>query len=166
MVNLVHKHERSSGKKRREVHAHLSLERAGGGLSLSCSFPRSSDVFCTSDQKRVFMEQRLLHILRQRPVLCDGAIGTLLYARGIPYERCFDELNLSQPEMISAIHREYITAGAEIIETNSFGANCIRLAPYNLESGLPPGSRSTRCHRQTGLYRRGCGSDRAASAGT
>jgi len=82
------------------------------------------------------MEQPLLDILRQRPILCDGAIGTLLYARGIPYERCFDELNLSQPEMISAIHREYITAGAQIIETNSFGANRIRLAPYNLESQI------------------------------
>jgi homocysteine S-methyltransferase len=67
-------------------------------------------------------------------MLCDGAMGTLLYARGIPYEQCFDELNLSKPELISSIHREYISAGAEIVETNSFGANRIRLANYNLES--------------------------------
>ena len=80
------------------------------------------------------MEQRFLQILRQRPMLCDGAMGTLLYARGIPYERCFDELNLSQPELISGIHREYINAGAEVVETNSFGANRIRLAHYNLET--------------------------------
>lgn len=79
------------------------------------------------------MEQQFLQLLRQRPMLCDGAMGTLLYARGIPYERCFDELNLSQPELISGIHREYINAGAEVVETNSFGANRIRLAPYNLE---------------------------------
>jgi methionine synthase I (cobalamin-dependent)/5,10-methylenetetrahydrofolate reductase len=80
------------------------------------------------------VEHRLLQLLRQRPVLCDGAMGTLLYARGIPYEQCFDALNLSQPELISGIHREYISAGAEIVETNSFGANRVRLATYNLES--------------------------------
>jgi methionine synthase / methylenetetrahydrofolate reductase(NADPH) len=79
------------------------------------------------------MEQRFLQLLRQRPRLCDGAMGTLLYARGIPYEQCFDALNLSQPELISGIHREYISAGAEIVETNSFGANRVRLAIYNLE---------------------------------
>lgn len=79
------------------------------------------------------MEQQFLQLLRQRPMLCDGAMGTLLYARGIPYERCFDELNLSQPELISGIHREYMNAGAEVVETNSFGANRIRLAHYNLE---------------------------------
>jgi methionine synthase / methylenetetrahydrofolate reductase (NADH) len=79
------------------------------------------------------MEHRLLQLLQQRPMLCDGAMGTLLYARGIPYEQCFDALNLSQPELISGIHREYISAGAEIVETNSFGANRVRLATYNLE---------------------------------
>jgi len=80
------------------------------------------------------MEHSLLQLLRQRPMLCDGAMGTLLYARGIPYEQCFDELNLSQPELIGGIHREYINAGAEIIETNSFGANRVRLATYSLEA--------------------------------
>lgn len=79
------------------------------------------------------MEQRFLTILRQRPMLADGAMGTLLYARGIPYEQCFDALNLSQPELIGGIHREYINAGAEVIETNSFGANRIRLAAHGLE---------------------------------
>lgn len=78
------------------------------------------------------MEHRLLQLLRQRPMLCDGAMGTLLYARGIPYSQCFDALNLSQPELISGIHREYINAGAEIVETNSFGANRVRLETYNL----------------------------------
>ncbi len=78
------------------------------------------------------MEHRLLQLLQQRPMLCDGAMGTLLYARGIPYEQCFDALNLSQPELISGIHREYISAGAEIVETNSFGANRVKLEAYNL----------------------------------
>jgi methionine synthase / methylenetetrahydrofolate reductase(NADPH) len=79
------------------------------------------------------MQHRLLEQLRQRPLLCDGAMGTLLYARGIPYEQCFDELNLSQPERIASIHREYINAGAQIIETNSFGANRARLEAFNLQ---------------------------------
>lgn len=80
------------------------------------------------------MEHSFLQLLQRRPVLCDGAMGTLLYARGIPYEQCFDALNLSQPELIGGIHREYINAGAEVVETNSFGANRIRLANHNLEA--------------------------------
>jgi len=78
------------------------------------------------------MEHTLLQILRERPVLCDGAMGSLLYARGITYERCFDALNLSQPELISGIHREYASAGAQILETNSFGANRAKLEAYDL----------------------------------
>jgi methionine synthase I (cobalamin-dependent)/5,10-methylenetetrahydrofolate reductase len=78
------------------------------------------------------MEHTLLQQLQQRPLLCDGAMGSLLYARGVTYEQCFDGLNLSQPELITNIHREYISAGAEIIETNSFGANRAKLETYNL----------------------------------
>src|SRR5438132_9878541 len=78
------------------------------------------------------MEHALLQQLQQRPLLCDGAMGTLLYARGVKYEQCFDAINLSQPELIINIHREYISAGAEIIETNSFGANRAKLESYNL----------------------------------
>jgi len=78
------------------------------------------------------MEHALLRQLRQRPLLCDGAMGSLLYARGITHEQCFDALNLSQPELISGIHREYINAGAQIIETNSFGANRAKLEAYDL----------------------------------
>src|SRR5436853_4204635 len=79
------------------------------------------------------MEHTLLTQLQQRPLLCDGAMGSLLYARGITYEKCFDALNLSQPELISSIHREYINAGAQIIETNSFGANRAKLEAHGLE---------------------------------
>lgn len=78
------------------------------------------------------MEHVLLEQLRQRPVLCDGAMGSLLYARGVKYEQCFDALNLTQPELIQGIHREYISAGAQIIETNTFGANRIKLEAHNL----------------------------------
>jgi homocysteine S-methyltransferase len=78
------------------------------------------------------MENGFLEQLRQRPLLCDGAMGTLLYARGVTYEQCFDELNLTKPELIQGIHREYITAGAQIIETNTFGANRAKLESHGL----------------------------------
>jgi homocysteine S-methyltransferase len=70
--------------------------------------------------------------LKKSPVLCDGAMGTLLYAKGIFINRCYDELNLSQPELIRGVHHEYLQAGAEIIETNTFGANSFRLARHSL----------------------------------
>jgi homocysteine S-methyltransferase len=66
------------------------------------------------------------------PVLCDGAMGTMLYARGVFINRCYDELNLSQPEMVRGVHTEYLQAGAEVIETNTFGANLYRLEHYGL----------------------------------
>src|SRR5947209_5997431 len=68
--------------------------------------------------------------LSARPILCDGAMGTLLYSKGIFINRCYDELNLSQPELISGIHEDYLHAGAEVIETNTFGANSFRLARH------------------------------------
>ena len=70
--------------------------------------------------------------LQQGPVLCDGAMGTLLYARGIFINRCYDELNLSQADLIRGIHRDYLQAGAEVVETNTFGANSFRLARHGL----------------------------------
>src|SRR5205085_11956198 len=83
------------------------------------------------------MEHVLLERLQQRPLLCDGAMGTLLYARGVTYEECFDALNLTRPALIQGIHREYISAGAQIIETNTFGANRAKLEAYNLEARAP-----------------------------
>ncbi|KAA6465105.1 bifunctional homocysteine S-methyltransferase/methylenetetrahydrofolate reductase [Acidobacteria bacterium AB60] len=71
-------------------------------------------------------------IFGDRPVLADGAMGTVLYARGIFINRCYDELNLSDPSLILAIHEEYLQAGAEILETNTFGANRFRLARHGL----------------------------------
>jgi homocysteine S-methyltransferase len=70
--------------------------------------------------------------IKQSPVLCDGAMGTLLYAKGVFINRCYDELNLSQPDLIRGIHHEYLQAGAEIIEANTFGANAFRLARHSL----------------------------------
>ena len=78
------------------------------------------------------MPADLLHRIKQSPVLCDGAMGTLLYAKGIFINRCYDELNLSQPELIRSVHHDYLQAGAEIIETNTFGANAFRLARHSM----------------------------------
>jgi methionine synthase I (cobalamin-dependent)/5,10-methylenetetrahydrofolate reductase len=79
------------------------------------------------------MAKNLIERLKQSPVLCDGAMGTLLYAKGVFINRCYDELNLSQPEMIRSVHHDYLQAGAEIIETNTFGGNSFRLARHSLE---------------------------------
>src|SRR3954449_6282059 len=69
--------------------------------------------------------------IKQSPVLCDGAMGTLLYAKGIFINRCYDELNLSQPELIRQLHHDYFQAGADIVETNTFGANSFRLGRHS-----------------------------------
>src|SRR4029077_6202 len=66
-------------------------------------------------------------------ILFDGGMGSQLYAQGVPYERSFDELNLLQPALVQSVHRAYIAAGAEVIETNTFAANRVRLAAYGLE---------------------------------
>ena len=74
------------------------------------------------------MRSPFLDRLERGVVLADGAMGTQIYARGIPYERCYDELNLTDPSLVQRIHRDYIRAGAELIETNTFGANRYKLA--------------------------------------
>jgi methionine synthase / methylenetetrahydrofolate reductase(NADPH) len=71
-------------------------------------------------------------IFADRPVLADGAMGTVLYARGIFINRCYDELNISDPGLILSVHEEYLQAGAEILETNTFGANRFRLTRHGL----------------------------------
>ena len=71
--------------------------------------------------------------LQDRIIPGDGAMGTLLMERGVPLERCFEELCVSAPDTIRGVHRDYIAAGARVIETNSFGANAVRLARHGLE---------------------------------
>src|SRR2546429_7319170 len=80
------------------------------------------------------MPTDILTRIKQSPVLCDGAMGTLLYAKGIFINRCYDELNVSQPDLIRGLHHEYLQAGAEIIETNTFGGNSFRLARHSMEN--------------------------------
>ena len=74
--------------------------------------------------------------LASRVLVADGAMGTMLYSRGVFINRCFDELNLSAPDLVRQIHAEYVKAGAEILETNTFGANRIRLAAFGVAEKL------------------------------
>ncbi|HEY9868764.1 MAG TPA: bifunctional homocysteine S-methyltransferase/methylenetetrahydrofolate reductase [Candidatus Obscuribacterales bacterium] len=74
-----------------------------------------------------------LTAIKGRPLLADGAMGTLLYARGASAELSFESLNLSKPEFVQQVHIDYINAGAEVIETNSFSGNRFRLAQHGLE---------------------------------
>ncbi len=75
----------------------------------------------------------LLDRLATETILADGAMGTMLHARGIGFDKCFDELNLTQPTAVAEIHRAYIEAGAQLIITNTFGANRFKLAKHGLE---------------------------------
>jgi homocysteine S-methyltransferase len=70
--------------------------------------------------------------LGEGALLCDGAMGTLLYARGVSMDACFDLLNLNQPRLVQSVHGDYIAAGADCIETNTFGANRFKLAVHGL----------------------------------
>jgi homocysteine S-methyltransferase len=71
--------------------------------------------------------------LQNEIILFDGGVGTYLYEKGIFINTCFDELNLINPDIVSEVHRDYVNAGADVIETNTFGANRFKLAPHGLE---------------------------------
>lgn len=70
----------------------------------------------------------------EQVVLFDGAMGTMLYARGVFINQCYDELSLRAPDLVGGVHRDYVKAGVDVLETNSFGANRAKLAQYGLES--------------------------------
>jgi len=74
--------------------------------------------------------------LDDRVLVCDGAMGTMLYSRGVFINRCFDALNLTQPDLVAEVHQAYIHAGATVIETNTFGANRIKLGTFGLAEKL------------------------------
>ena len=74
--------------------------------------------------------------LQESIVVADGAMGTMLYGKGVFINRCFDELNLSAPQMVKEVHQEYVKAGAEILETNTFGGNRVRLTAFGFGEKL------------------------------
>ncbi|MCA9586905.1 MAG: bifunctional homocysteine S-methyltransferase/methylenetetrahydrofolate reductase [Myxococcales bacterium] len=75
---------------------------------------------------------KLLEALQAGVLVVDGAMGTQLYERGVLFSACFEELNLSRPELVRKVHEDYIRAGADVIETNTFGANAMRLDKHGL----------------------------------
>ena len=74
--------------------------------------------------------------LNRRVMIADGAMGTMLYSKGVFINRSFDELNVTAPQMVREIHQEYVKAGAEILESNTFGANRARLSAFGLVEKL------------------------------
>jgi methionine synthase I (cobalamin-dependent)/5,10-methylenetetrahydrofolate reductase len=106
------------------------------------------------ERSNTFLEE-----LRQRVFVCDGAMGTMLYTKGVDASRCFEELNVSMPSLIKEVHEGYIRAGAEIIETNTFGANAMRLAPHGLAE------KTAEINRAGVRLARACAGDKVLVAG-
>jgi homocysteine S-methyltransferase len=79
---------------------------------------------------------KFLEALNERVLVCDGAMGTMLYSRGVFINKSFDAMNLTQADLVEAVHDEYIRAGADIVETNTFGANRIKLGSFGLAGKL------------------------------
>src|SRR5580700_6229423 len=77
-------------------------------------------------------DRPLLDAILAGPLVLDGAMGTQLYERGVLYSACFEELNVSRPALVSKVHEDYLRAGAQVLETNTFGANALRLEKYGL----------------------------------
>jgi methionine synthase / methylenetetrahydrofolate reductase (NADH) len=73
-----------------------------------------------------------LQALDERVLVCDGAMGTMLYARGVFINRCFDSLNIMSPDTVMDVHQDYVRAGADVLETNTFGANRVKLRSFGL----------------------------------
>ena len=82
------------------------------------------------------MTHKFLDLLTSQTLLTDGAMGTILHSRGVGFDKCFDELNLTSPGVVAEIHRSYIEAGAQLIITNTFGANRFKLGKHGLQDNV------------------------------
>lgn len=91
----------------------------------------SQDVIIKGVTMHSFLDE-----LGRRVLVCDGAMGTMLYANGVFVNRSFEELNLSDPELVESVHRAYRDAGADVLETNTFGANALKLEGFGLHDRL------------------------------
>jgi homocysteine S-methyltransferase len=98
--------------------------------------------------------------IAERVLVCDGAMGTMLYAKGVFINKSFDALNLTQPNLVAEVHEEYVRAGADIIETNTFGANRIKLGSFGLADKLHD------VNEQGARIARGAADDHAYVAGS
>ena len=82
------------------------------------------------------MNGKFLDLITTQTLLADGAMGTMLHARGVGFDKCFDELNLANPAAVAEVHREYIEAGAQLVITNTFGANRFKLSKHGLQDDV------------------------------
>jgi homocysteine S-methyltransferase len=82
------------------------------------------------------MQDFIQAIADEHVYLFDGAMGTMLYAKGVFINKCYDELNLRNPEIVLEVHKQYVRAGAEILETNTYGANRLKLRSFGIEDEL------------------------------
>ena len=98
------------------------------------------------------MSERLREMIEDGRVhLLDGAMGTVLYDRGVFVNVCYDSLNLTQPDVVVGVHSDYVRAGAEIIETNTFGANPVKLSAFGLDERTEE-INETAPHRAVGAH--------------
>src|SRR3954470_20558751 len=98
----------------------------GSGMAADGSAPCSS-VPCRANSSGM---ASFLEALASGPLVVDGAMGTQLYERGVLFSVCFEELNITKPELVRKVHEDYVRAGATVIETNTFGANAMRLEKH------------------------------------
>src|SRR5438046_7749746 len=82
------------------------------------------------------MLKPFIEALDDRCLVCDGAMATMLYAKGVFINKSFDALTVTQPDLVAEVHQEYVRAGADIVETNTFGANRIKLGSFGLAERL------------------------------
>src|SRR5262245_36831089 len=82
------------------------------------------------------MLKPFIDAIEQRVLVCDGAMGTMLYSKGVFINKSFDSLNTAQPDLVLGVHQQYVRAGADVIETNTFGANRIKLGSFGLDRSL------------------------------
>src|SRR6266436_10154601 len=101
-----------------------------------------------------------LDAIDDRVLVCDGAMGTMLYAKGVFINKSFDALNFTQPDLVAEVHQEYVRAGADIVETNTFGANRIKLGSFGLADQLHT------INAEGARIARGAAQDRAYVAGS
>ena len=123
----------------RRSHAMLALQHfAANALTLTCRmlyWAAQEDSLAESRDRRTqprMNQHPFLQRLTERPLLADGAMGTMLYAKGASSEQCLEQLVLSRPGWVTEIHQAYATAGADVIKTHTFGANRVRLAAFGL----------------------------------
>ena len=127
MLSLLQKNHRTNSERLYRTAASC-WRLAADAVEFACI---ARGVGMSASRAKEFREQ-----LARRVLVADGAMGTMLYSKGVFINRCFDELNLSSPALVKEIHEEYVKAGAEIIETNTFGANRPRLAAFGFAEKL------------------------------